>query len=190
LGLAIAKKIIELMGGELKITSDSGIGSEFSFTVLVKKNKNQSLKQVSFEPIDREDWSDMAKEFPLRILLAEDNDLNLQLMSLILDQLGYDLVIARNGQEAVEKVKEQVFDLVLMDVQMPVMNGLEAAKIIKKELNSAAPKIIGLSANVFDEDRKRALESGMDDYLTKPLRMDALAKKLKYFSLNLKSKSW
>jgi CheY-like chemotaxis protein len=77
-----------------------------------------------------------------------------------------------------------------MDVQMPVMNGLEAAKIIKKELNSAAPKIIGLSANVFDEDRKRALESGMDDYLTKPLRMDALAKKLKHFSSNLNSKSW
>lgn len=185
LGLAIAKKIIELMGGQLKITSVAGIGSEFYFTVLVKKTENQLAKKISFDHVERNDWSNMAAEFPLKILLAEDNDLNLQLMSLILEQLGYELEVARNGNEAVEKVKNQSFDLVLMDVQMPIMNGLEATQKIRKELNQPILKIIGLSANVFDEDRKKALDSGMDDYLTKPIKMDVLALKLKLFHLNL-----
>ncbi|KAI9549550.1 ATPase/histidine kise/D gyrase B/HSP90 domain containing protein [Daphnia sinensis] len=134
LGLAIAKKIIELMGGELKIESEAGVGSEFSFSVLVRKMNESSIKTISLEPVERKDWTGMAEEFPLRILIAEDNDFNLQLMKLMLDQLGYDLEVARNGKEAVEKVQEQEFDLILMDVQMPVMNGLEATKESEKIL--------------------------------------------------------
>jgi PAS domain S-box-containing protein len=185
LGLAIAKKIIELMGGELKIESEAGVGSEFSFSVLVRKMNESSTKTISLEPVERNDWTGMAEEFPLRILIAEDNDFNLQLMKLMLDQLGYDLEVARNGKEAVEKVQEQEFDLILMDVQMPVMNGLEATKEIRKDFTHSKLKIIGLSANVFDEDRKRAIDSGMDDYLTKPLRMGALAKKLEEFAIKI-----
>lgn len=184
LGLAIAKKIIELMGGELKISSQSGVGSEFDFTILVKKSASRSIEKVVIDSDERTNWFNMAEEFPLRILLAEDNDLNLQLMCLIFKQLGYQVEIVKNGQEAVEKVKNQLFDLVLMDVQMPIMNGLEASKLIKKEQYQPLLTIIGLSANVFDEDRKKATESGMDDYLTKPIRMDALALKLKMFYMN------
>jgi CheY-like chemotaxis protein len=173
------------MGGELKIESEAGVGSEFSFSVLVRKMDESSTKTISLEPVERNDWTGMAEEFPLRILIAEDNDFNLQLMKLMLDQLGYDLEVARNGKEAVEIVQVKEFDLILMDVQMPVMNGLEATKEIRKDFTHSKLKIIGLSANVFDEDRKRAIDSGMDDYLTKPLRMGALAKKLEEFAIKI-----
>ena len=131
----------------------------------------------------------MANEYPLWILLAEDNDLNLQLMTLILDQLGYIAEIARNGKEVLEKVKEKPVDLILMDVQMPIMNGLEATKSIRSEPSFSEVGIIGLSANVFDEDKKKAIESGMDDYLTKPIRMAVLAKKLEQFYLKSQQKA-
>lgn len=189
LGLAIAKKIIELMGGELKISSESGIGSEFDFTVLMKKSTSLPIEKMAIDLEERNNWLNMAEEFPMRILLAEDNDLNLQLMRLIFEQLGYQIAIVKNGQEAIEKIKNQAFDLVFMDVQMPIMNGLEASQLIKKEQFQPLLTIIGLSANVFDEDRKKALESGMDDYLTKPISMDALALKLKFFYLSKNKKS-
>ena len=189
LGLAIAKKMIELLGGELTIKSEYGLGSEFSFSVLVKKAKDHVINFFPIVPTERKDWSGMSKEYPMRILLAEDNDLNLQLMTLMLDQLGYPLEIARNGKEVVEKVKEQQFDLILMDVQMPIMNGLQATREIRKQLSGSGIWIIGLSANVFDEDQKKAIESGMDDYLPKPIRMPVLAKKLEQFYLKSQQKA-
>lgn len=188
LGLAIAKKIIELLGGELKIMSEPGIGSEFSFSVLVKK-ANEEIQMFASELEERKDWSGMANEYPMRILLAEDNDLNVQLMTLMFEKLGYELEIAKNGKEVLEKIKEQTFDLILMDVQMPVMNGLEATKIIRSDPSAAGVYVIGLSANVFDEDRKKAIDSGMNDYLTKPIRMMILAKKLEQFYLKAKQKA-
>ncbi len=181
LGLAIAKKIVELLGGELTIKSEHGIGSEFSFSVLVKRSKELPMPVFPPEIEERKDWVGMAKEYPMKILLAEDNDLNLQLMTLMLDQLGYDMEIARNGREVLEKVKDHTFDLILMDVQMPIMNGLEATREIRKLRSNSDLWIIGLSANVFDEDQKKAIESGMDDYLTKPIRTMILAKKLEQF---------
>ncbi|WP_373398151.1 response regulator [Algoriphagus halophilus] len=181
LGLAIAKKIIELMGGELNITSKVGEGSTFSFSVLLNKVDAEFTEEIKLSTDERENWFGMGEEYPLRILLAEDNDLNLQLMKLMLDQLGYPFEIARNGLDALDMVMNHEFDLVLMDVQMPVMNGLEATKRIRETPDKENLFIIGLSANVFDEDQKKALESGMDDYLTKPIRLMALAKKLELF---------
>ncbi len=98
LGLAIAKKIVELMGGELTISSEFGIGAVFAFSVILKKAKFVKENLLSELP-KRTNWNGMAKEYPARILLAEDNDLNLQLMTLMLDQLGYDFAIAKNGLE-------------------------------------------------------------------------------------------
>ncbi|MEN2283695.1 response regulator [Algoriphagus sp. SE2] len=181
LGLAIAKRIVELMGGELVISSVLGEGSMFSFSVLLKKVKVDALSGVLKSADERVNWFGMAKEYPLKLLLAEDNDLNLQLMKLMLDQLGYSFDEARNGLEALEMVIKNDYDLVLMDVQMPVMNGLEATKKIREKPSKKKLFIIGLSANVFDEDQKKALESGMDDYLTKPIRLISLAKKIELF---------
>ncbi len=181
LGLAIAKRIVELMGGELVISSVLGEGSIFSFSVLLKKTKIH-LEVESEKLVDeRTNWFGMSKEYPLRLLLAEDNDLNLQLMKLMLDQLGYSFDLAKNGLKALEMVMKNEYDLVLMDVQMPVMNGLEATKKIRERPEMKKLFIVGLSANVFDEDQKKAIDSGMDDYLTKPIRLVSLAKKLELF---------
>ncbi|WP_051286926.1 PAS domain-containing hybrid sensor histidine kinase/response regulator [Algoriphagus mannitolivorans] len=180
LGLAIAKKIIELMGGELRIESELGKGSEFSFTVLVRRVEAQEETQEHV-PLSWKDVKEMGAEFPLKILLAEDNELNRQLMTLMFEQLGFQFEIAVNGLEALEKVKENEFDVVLMDVQMPVMNGLETTRKIRELGNRDELIIIGLSANVFEEDQNSALKAGMNDYLTKPIRLAALADKLEYY---------
>jgi CheY-like chemotaxis protein len=102
-------------------------------------------------------------------------------MTLMFEQLGFQFEIAKNGVEVLDKVKAQTFDVILMDVQMPVMNGLEATREIRKMPGMERVIIIGLSANVFEEDQKKALESGMNDYLTKPIRLAALADKLEYY---------
>jgi len=187
LGLAIAKKIIELMGGELKIESESGKGSKFSFSVLVKKSHEDLIVPQSHQ-LTWKDIKDMGAVFPLRILLAEDNDLNLQLMTLMFQQLGFQFEVAKNGAEVLKKVKEQQFDVILMDVQMPLMNGLEATREIRKMDGNDQIIIIGLSANVFEEDQRKALESGMNDYLTKPIRLAALADKLEYYYRKVREK--
>ncbi len=183
LGLAIAKKIVELLGGEMSISSVLGKGSVFRFSVLVNKAKKVAVSKPKGNTPKRTSWIGMAEEFPMKILLVEDNFLNMQLMGLILKQLGYEFDVAKNGLEAFDRVIANDFDLVLMDVQMPVLNGLESCRKIRMDENKKDIFIIGLSANVFDEDQRKALESGMDDYLTKPIRLAALAEKLKEFSL-------
>jgi CheY-like chemotaxis protein len=182
LGLAISKKIVELLGGELEIKSIIGQGSEFAFSTLLKVSTSPIIEQRFALEQKSINWNGMARDFPLRILLAEDNDLNIKLMNLMLDQLGYEFDIAKDGKEAVELILINKYDLVLMDVQMPNMNGLEASKTIRKILSGEKLFIVGLSANVFDEDQKKAIDSGMDDYLTKPIRLQSLAEKLKFYS--------
>jgi PAS domain S-box-containing protein len=180
LGLAIAKKIIELLGGQLLIESELGKGSVFSFSVIVKKSDMDFILPESYQ-LTWKDIKDMGAVFPLRILLAEDNDLNLQLMTLMFQQLGFHFEVARNGAEVLDKINGQKFDVILMDVQMPIMNGLEATREIRKNEANDPIIIIGLSANVFEEDQNKALESGMNDYLTKPIRLAALADKLEFY---------
>nr|WP_287938970.1 PAS domain-containing hybrid sensor histidine kinase/response regulator [Algoriphagus sp.] len=187
LGLAIAKKLIELLGGEMTVQSQPGKGSVFSFSVLVKKADGNSPKN-KIQELTWKDIKEMGTEFPLRILLAEDNELNLQLMTLMFQQLGFEFEIARNGKEAYDKVQAKKFDVVLMDVQMPIMNGLEATIEIRKLPNQEDLVIIGLSANVFEEDQKKALEIGMDDYLTKPIRLTVLADKLESYFRKVRGK--
>ena len=185
LGLAIAKKMVELLGGELEVSSEPGKGATFRFSVLAKRMQAQ-LKPEPKEVYAVEFKRDLGETFPLRILVAEDNELNLQLMGLMFKQLGFAFEVAKNGQEAVDKVREQEFDLVFMDVQMPVMNGIEATEEIRKMASKESLIIIGLSANAFEDDQKKALEVGMNDYLTKPLRLAVLADKLEYYYQKLK----
>ncbi len=110
----------------------------------------------------------------LNILLVEDNFLNQKLILLNLKKLGYTIDIANNGKEAVEKVKSNSYDLVIMDLMMPVMDGLEATRDIRKyESNKDLHlPIIGLTANTFDADREKCLSNGMDEYMAKPFNLD------------------
>ena len=188
LGLAIAKKVAELLGGELVIRSQLGKGSVFGFSVLLKRSTDAFLKSSSRDLTWR-DIREMGAVFPLRILLAEDNELNLQLMKLMFQQLGFAFEVAKNGQEALDMVKSHEFDVVLMDVQMPIMNGLEATVAIRELPDRKDLIIIGLSANVFEEDQQKALDMGMDDYLTKPIRLAVLADKLEFYFRKVRGKS-
>ncbi|WP_171133549.1 GAF domain-containing protein [Ruegeria sp. HKCCA5014] len=121
---------------------------------------------------------DMAKNHPLRILLAEDNLVNQKLAMRLLEQMGYRADLASNGAEAVESVARQTYDVVLMDVQMPEMDGLEASRELNATYAKDRPKIIAMTANAMQGDREMCLEAGMDDYIPKPIRVDRLIQAL------------
>jgi signal transduction histidine kinase/DNA-binding response OmpR family regulator len=117
---------------------------------------------------------ELAKRHPLRILLAEDNQVNQKLALRILEQMGYRADIAANGLEVVESIERQTYDVILMDVQMPEMDGLEATRQIVARWPQKHPRIIGLTANALEGDREKCLEAGMDDYISKPIRVEEL----------------
>jgi len=118
--------------------------------------------------------SGLAERHPLRILLAEDNAVNQKLALRLLAQMGYRADVAADGVEAVECAQRQPYDLVLMDVQMPEMDGLEATRMLVMRMGEGRPRIVAMTANAMQGDRERCLEAGMDDYLTKPIRVQAL----------------
>jgi CheY-like chemotaxis protein len=121
---------------------------------------------------------DMAKRHPLRILLAEDNLVNQKLAIRLLEQMGYRADLASNGQEALESVARQAYDVVLMDVQMPEMDGLEASRRLNATYGSDRPRIVAMTANAMQGDREMCLEAGMDDYIAKPIRVPVLIEAL------------
>ncbi|AWW31915.1 PAS domain-containing sensor histidine kinase [Echinicola strongylocentroti] len=182
LGLAIANKLIELMGGSLQIESEVGKGSEFSFTIFARiSDSDEIVGQDEYEKYASEEHklSNIADQYPMSILLAEDNDINLKFMKLLMKQLGYTVDTVSTGEEAVRAVRVKKYDMVFMDYQMPVMDGLEASREIKKMKQGKDVRIIGLSANVFKEDIDKAFEAGMDDYLTKPIKIQDVVMKIK-----------
>ena len=121
----------------------------------------------------------MAQRHPLRILLAEDNVVNQKLALRLLQQMGYRADLASNGIEAIECIERQPYDLVLMDVQMPEMDGLEASRrIAAKWKSTERPRIVAMTANAMQGDREACIAGGMDDYVTKPIRVDALVEAL------------
>ncbi|MEX0882562.1 MAG: ATP-binding protein [Cyclobacteriaceae bacterium] len=191
LGLAIANKLIELMGGVLQIESELGVGSIFSFTLITPLRKEAEESASTENPdrtIDSGAFENLADGYPLKILLAEDNEINLKFMVMLLGQMGYEIDVALNGLDAVSLVKEKYYDLIFMDYQMPGMNGLDATNIIRTLPNGKGAVIIGLSANVFKEDIKKALNSGMDEYLTKPVKIHSIVEKIKACSLSMSKK--
>jgi CheY-like chemotaxis protein len=132
------------------------------------------------QPSENADSDDMGHRYPLRILLAEDNLTNQKVALRMLKRLGYEADIAVNGLEAINAVREQNYDVILMDVQMPEMDGLEATRQIRTDLPAAnQPYIIAMTAAAMQLDREKCLEVGMDDFLAKPARLEDLAQALK-----------
>lgn len=162
LGLTISHKLVEMLGGELKVESEVGKGSKFYFSVPIKKGKKLKSKIASNHNIKK----------GLKLLVVEDNMANQMFMQVILNKLNIYFDIANNGKEAVEKFENNKYDLILMDVNMPVMNGLEATQEIRKQ-NKNIP-IIALTASALEGDREKFLEVGMNDYLSKPLDIEKL----------------
>ena len=130
--------------------------------------------------------SDLGKQYPLRILVAEDNKTNQQVAIKILSKLGYEAALAENGDEALEMVSEAQYDIIFMDVQMPVKDGLEATRMIRLCLNTQ-PVIIAMTANAISGDRQICLNAGMDDYICKPFKIDELTKMIEKWAAQLKT---
>jgi CheY-like chemotaxis protein len=180
LGLVISKRLAELMGGTMSAESEgAGRGCTFRFHVRAaavagaEPAAQAATAKAALDP-------QMAVRHPLRILLAEDNVVNQKLALRLLGQMGYGADVVGNGALAVEAVERQAYDLVLMDVQMPEMDGLEAARRIVARRPDAAqrPRIVAMTANAMQGDREACLAAGMDDYVTKPIRVDALVQAL------------
>ena len=138
----------------------------------------RSLITPKPEPVKAAMDKEMGRNHPLRILLAEDNQVNQKLAMRILDQMGYRADIASNGIEAVESIERQVYDVILMDVQMPEMDGLDATRTIRKLTAVTQPHIIAMTANAMEGDREMCLAAGMNDYVSKPIRVNELVEAL------------
>ncbi|MEM7098167.1 MAG: ATP-binding protein [Pseudomonadota bacterium] len=168
LGLTISHQLVTQMQGSMEVTSEVNQGTRFTISLTLPYTGSRAADQTE-QAIET---SDVAQN--LSILLAEDNPVNQTVALRMLKRLGIEPVVVDNGVEAVKEAQARPFDLVLMDLQMPQMDGLEATTKIRELTDISQPRIIALTANAMAEDRSRCIDAGMDDFLAKPVRMEDL----------------
>ena len=179
LGLSICRSLVELMGGRISAASTPGVGSRF--TVEIPLTRAASLSEHDAQRRARAAESDRALA-PLHVLLAEDHPVNQRVVQLILAAHAMQVVTVSDGEQALAAFQSETFDLILMDMQMPVLDGLEATRRIRaEEAEQQRPRvtIIAMTANAREEDRQVCLAAGMDDFVSKPIRMATLVEKLR-----------
>ncbi len=167
LGLAISKQLISLMDGEVGVESELGQGSNFWFMLRLRRGAG-----VKFEPAVSAGEAQIRRG--ARVLLADDNEINREIAFELLEGVGLNVEAAANGQEVLDKLEGGNFELIVMDVQMPVMDGLEASRRVRQHAKYGKLPIIAMTANAFEEDRRQCREAGMNDYLAKPVSPGSL----------------
>src|SRR5690606_5467315 len=165
LGLTITQQLARLMGGKVSVTSAPNVGSTFSFELTFP------VVAAEPEPLSSARLPERSSP-PLRILVVDDNEVNLKVAVQMLSRLGHDTTVARNGREACELATDHRFDLVLMDCMMPEMDGLEATRKLRSEGYDGV--IVAMTANARPEDRDACLLAGMNGHLAKPVRLDSI----------------
>lgn len=172
LGLSITKKLVTLMGGDIGVESQEGVGSTFWFELPFKPGvEKEEVLSTSESEIPF-----FALERPMRVLIAEDNQVNQMISLRLVERMGFRADVVASGKEVLEALEERPYDFILMDCQMPLMDGYEATEMIRQSQTLTNPKIpiIAMTANAMEGDRERCLKAGMDDYISKPISQKTL----------------
>ena len=177
LGLSICQRLVELMSGEIGVLSTLHVGSTFWFSIYLKKSSNthHEIQLKTFTPLEFK--SDNSR----KILVVEDNFVNQKVARAMIEKIGHRVDTVGNGLEALKALEQIPYDLVLMDCQMPEMDGFEATQVIRSQTNTKLPHqipIIAMTANALSGDKDRCLKAGMDDYISKPVNIQTLSKML------------
>jgi CheY-like chemotaxis protein len=174
LGLAISKRLVGLMGGDIGVRSEPGKGSTFFFSIRVERASHTAEPPAPTLPAESAEMR-LQREFAgTHVLLTEDEPISQEVARALLEELGLVLDVADDGATALAFARRKPYALILMDMQMPVMNGVDATKAIRADSLNMSTPILAMTANAFEEDRQRCLEAGMDDHIPKPINPDQL----------------